>query len=92
MFSLITFFKEITSIYVALLLVSTNLFAKAFLFTPGRTRGFVKPKGNKQKLERRRASGASPLKTQSFLPGALFVLSPQSGAVHGSIHTGGIFI
>jgi len=24
------------------------LFAKAFLFTPGRTRGFVKPKGNKE--------------------------------------------
>lgn len=51
-FSLIRFsFKEITSIYVALLLVSTNLFAKAFLFTPGRTRGFVKPKGNNNKRQ-----------------------------------------
>ena len=25
------------------------LFAKAFLFTPGRTRGFIKPEGNNKK-------------------------------------------
>lgn len=53
MFSLIKFsFKDITFIYVTLLLVSTNLFAKAFFSTPGRTRGFLKPKGN-NKMEGR---------------------------------------
>ena len=53
------------------------LFAKAFLFTPGRTRGFVMPKGNKNFRPPFIKGGEKSKRAASFWP-----LSAESGILY----------